>query len=189
MPKPYDPRIEQYLEEIARTPTGWPLVDWVRLHHPRIEWGVPMAGGAFAYPWPFARIVIGDEGSEQWQREAIAHELVHLMRWRGHLVASLEQEYDAYLTSAKVRCEHNGWDWTTPDPEAVAAYPLFFGPRADKDEFKRQLRQRLPLYAILPWEQPYDLPGIAVAMIRQSLFGARTMIGKVVGKRLPKQQP
>ena len=188
MTKRYDPRIEQFLEEIARTPTGWPLVDFVRLHHPKIEWGVPMTGGAFAYPWPFARIIIGEAGSDEWKREALAHELVHLIRWRGHLVGSLEQEYDAYLTSAKVRCEHNGWDWTKPDAESIKHYPLFFGPKADKDEFKRQLRTRLPLYNVFPWQQPYEPIGIAVAMIRQGLFGSKTLVqSKLKGREIPKK--
>lgn len=172
----YDPRIATLLEEIASTPTGWPLIDWVRLHWPPIEYGQPITGGAFAYPWPFARVVLKDAGSVDWQRETLAHELSHMIRWRGHLVGSLEQEYDAYLTAARVRCEWAGWDWTVPDPEAVRHYPLLFGPTADKDEFKRRLPGRLAFYGILPWEQPYQPLPIMRAMLRQGLFGARTMI-------------
>jgi hypothetical protein len=166
----YDPRIAKFLEEIATTPTGWPLVDMVRLHWPRISYGQPLTGGALAYPWPIDWIIMRDVGSVEWQRETLAHELGHMMRWRGHFVASLEQEYDANLTAARVRCEWNGWNWTKPDEEAVRHYPLLFGPDADKDEFKRRLRERLPLYAILPWEQPRGPIPILVAMLQQGWF-------------------
>ncbi|MBA3532346.1 MAG: hypothetical protein H0T73_10535 [Ardenticatenales bacterium] len=172
----YEPRIARYLEEIASTPTGWPLVDWVRLHWPNISFGVPLTGGAFAYPWPLARVVLRDAWTEEWQREALAHELVHMIRWRGHLVGSLEQEYDAYLTAAKVCCEWNGWDWRKPEEEAIKHYPLFFGPAADKDEFKRQLPDRLAFYSVLPWDQPYTPPAIAAAMLQQSWFGVRLIL-------------
>jgi hypothetical protein len=174
----YDPRIARYLEEIGSTPTGWPLVDWVRLHWPKISFGIPLTGGAFAYPWPLARVVLRDAWTEEWQRETLAHELVHLIRWRGHLVGSLEQEYDAYLTAAKVRCEWNRWDWRTPDEEAVKHYPLFFGPGANKEQFKRELPNRLPFYGVLPWEQPYSAPAIAKAMAQQGWFGVGLMVNE-----------
>lgn len=179
----YEPRIARFLEEIASTPTGYPLVDWVTLHWPRIEYGEPLMGGAFAYPWPFARIVLRDAYGETWQREVIAHELVHLIRWRGHLVASLEQEYDAYLTAARVRCEWAGWDWSAPDPEAVKHYPLFFGPRANRQAYMLRLRERLPFYAVLPWSQPRAPLPIAAAMVRQGLFGLTTLLRPPDGRR------
>lgn len=190
MPRaPYEPRIAKMLEEIASTPTGWPLVDFVRLHWPRIAYGEPMSGGAFAYPWPLARIVLKDAADEEWQRETLAHELVHMTRWRGHLVGSLEQEYDAYLTAAKVRCEFRGWDWTEPDAEAVKHYPLFFGPKADKEEYKRQLPKRLDFYSVLPWQQPYSLLPILGAMVRQTLFGTQTMAKQLRKRREQKPKP
>jgi hypothetical protein len=191
----YDPRITKMLEEIATTPTGWPLVDYVRLHWPRITYGTPaFGGGAFAYPWPFSRILLMDVSTEEWQRETLAHELVHLVRWRGHLVGSLEQEYDAYLTAAKVRCEFRGWDWTQPDEQAIKHYPLFFGPKANKAEYKRQLPSRLAFYSALPWEQPYAPLPIFKAMLEQTFFGSRVLVGNLK-KRIakdpdaPKKQP
>jgi len=178
----YEPRIERFLAEIATTPTGWPLVDWVRLHWPKISYGRPLTGGAFAFPYPFARVVIKDAWSEEWQRETLAHELVHMVRWRGHLVDSLEQEYDAYFTAAKVRCEWNGWDWSEPHEQAVKHYPLFFGPKANKDEFKRTLPQRLDFYAVLPWHQPYQLHLIIKELLKQAAFG-----GQMVSKEAQQQ--
>lgn len=180
----YEHRILQYLEEIASTPTGWPLVDWVRLHWPQIHFGTPLTGGAFAYPWPFARVVLRDEWGEAWQREALAHELVHLVRWRGCFVGSLEQEYDAYLTAAKINCEFHGWDWRKPDEEAMRRYPYFFGPDADEDTFKRKLPERLAFYGVLPWTQPTSPPAILAAMVRQGAFGAKLLLEEVK-KRLP----
>ncbi|MCB0076973.1 MAG: hypothetical protein KDD73_06070 [Anaerolineales bacterium] len=175
--RPYDPEIADLLNKVAATPTGWPLIDWVRLHWPRIEFGEPPPGsGAFCFPWPFARIIIKRIGSEDWRLETVAHELVHMFRWRGHLVGSLEQEYDAYLTAAKVRCEWRGWDWSLPDEEAIKHYPLFFGPNADKNEFKRRLPSKVPMYAVMPWQQPYDPLGIASALTRQGLYGMKTFL-------------
>ena len=105
-----------------------------------------------------------------------------MVRWRGHLVDSLEQEYDAYFTAAKVRCEWEGWDWTEAHEQAVKHYPLFFGPKADKDEFKRRLPQRLAFYAILPWNQPYQLHLIIKEMLKQAAFG-----GQMVTKEAQQQ--
>ncbi|MGH2543601.1 MAG: hypothetical protein ACRDIB_12420 [Ardenticatenaceae bacterium] len=184
----YDPRIARLLTEIATTPTGWPLVDWVRLHWPPIRYGDPPSGlGAFAYPWPFARIILKDAWTEEWQRETLAHEMTHLIRWRGHLVASLEQEYDAYLTAARVRCEYNGWDWMKPDEEAIRHYPLFFGPSADKDEYKRQLPSKATFYSILPWSQPRQPLTILLEMVKQGLHGLRLIL-LTVRKRYPTKE-
>lgn len=188
MHKTYEPRIARYLEEIGSTATGWPLVDWVRLHWPKINFGKPMTGGAFAYPWPLARIVIMDAGSEEWQRETIAHELVHMVRWRGHFVGSLEQEYDAYLTAAKVRCEWNGWDWRIPHEQVIKYYPLLFGPAANKEEFKRQLPTRLAFYGALPWDQPYNPVGIAAALAKQGAFGTKLVANNLAQRLRPKQE-
>ncbi len=185
----YDPRIAQFLEEIASTPTGWPLIDWVRLHWPRIQFGEPPPGlGAFCYPWPFASILIKDAWGDEWKRETIAHELAHMIRWRGHLVASLEQEYDAYLTAARVRCEFNGWDWRAPDELSVRHYPLFFGPGASKTEFKQQLPRKAPFYGVLPWEQPYSPVPILTAMAQQGWYGLRMSLGGFRKRIGPKQE-
>jgi hypothetical protein len=173
----YEPRIAKLLEEIGSTPTGAPLIDWVRHHLPPIVYGQPMNGAAFTYPPPLRRIVVKNEGDDEWQRELIAHELVHMVRWSGHMVGSLEQEHDAYLTAAKIRSEFNGWDWRKPDPEVVKHYPQLFGAKANKDEFKKALRKRIPFYEVLPWEQPQGLVNSASAMAKQVWFGVRTALG------------
>ncbi len=184
----YDPTLARLLSEVAQTPTGWPLIDWVQLHWPVIEYGEPPPGlGAFCYPWPVARVIIKNAWSEDWQRKTLAHELVHMIRWRGHLVGSLEQEYDAYRTEAQVHCEWHGWNWMEPDAKAIENYPLFFGPAASRDEFMRQLPSRAQFYAILPWNQPRTPLGIARAMAQQGLFGLKGMLGIGTQVAAPKQ--
>ncbi len=183
----YQPRIEAYLNEIEATPTGAPLVTWARRHPFPIQFGTPMFGAAFAFPWPFRRIVLLDNWGDEWLRETLAHELTHIVRWQKHSVGSLEQEYDAYHTAAKVRCEHNGWSWSTPDSEAVRHYPLFFGPAADENEFKRKLPERLAFYGVLPWMQPRTVPGVAKALVQQGWFGTKNSAIEIVKKlRRPK---
>jgi hypothetical protein len=88
-----------------------------------------------------------------------------------------------------VRCEFRGWDWTKPDEEAVKHYPLFFGPKADKEEYKRQLPKRLDFYSVLPWQQPYSLLPIVGAMVQQGLFGAKTMAKSFRKSREKKPKP
>jgi hypothetical protein len=184
----YHPRIEKYLQEIEATPTGAPLVTWVRQNPFPIHFGKPVFGAAFAFPFPFRRVVLLDKYGDEWLREALAHELVHIVRWQHHLVASLEQEYDAYFTSAKVRCEHNGWSWVKPDENAVKHYPLFWGPAANADEFKRTLPQRLAFYGVLPWTQPHTMMGVTRALMKQSWFGVKAT-GEVLVKRLRPAKP
>ncbi|HBY98281.1 MAG: hypothetical protein M5U01_23300 [Ardenticatenaceae bacterium] len=174
--KQYDPRIARYLDEIAQTPTGKPLVAWVRRHRPAISFGTPITGGAFTYPWPFKKIVIKDDYGEEWQRETLAHELAHMIRWHGNFVGSLEQEYDAYRVGAQVRCEHDGCDWRDPHGQAAQWYPDLFGPGATPGAFMAALRQRDPFYAVLPWQQPATIWGIAGALARQFLFGTRQFL-------------
>ena len=72
----YHPRIEAYLNEIEATPTGAPLVTWARRHPFPIQFGTPLFGAAFAFPWPFRRIVLLDNWGDEWLRETLAHELM-----------------------------------------------------------------------------------------------------------------
>lgn len=188
MARRYDPRIEKYLEEIEATPTGAPLVTWVRRHPFPIHFGTPLFGAAFAFPFPFRRVVMLDNWGDEWLRETLAHELVHIVRWQKHMVGSLEQEYDAYLTAAKVRCEHNGWSWQKPDENAIRHYPLFFGAAADRDKFKRELPQRLAFYGVMPWMQPRTLMGVAKALGQQAWFGVRVGTPEIM-KRLRPASP
>lgn len=183
----YHPRIAKYLDEIEATPTGAPLVTWVRTHPFPIMFGKPLFGAAFAFPFP-RLIVLLDMWGDEWLRETLAHELVHIVRWQKHMVASLEQEYDAYFTAAKVRCEHNGWSWTTPDENAIRYYPLFWGPKADADEFKRKLPERLAFYGALPWAQPRTAMGVVGALSKQAWFGIKAT-GQEVVKRISPPKP
>lgn len=171
--KQYHPRIARYLDEIAQTPSGRPLVEWVRRHQPEIVFGTPITGGAFTYPWPLKKIVIKDDYGEEWQRETLAHELAHMVRWNGHLVGSLEQEYDAYRIGAQIRCELAGCDWRRPDGQAASWYPDLFGPGATRDAFITALRRRDPFYAILPVQQPRTIWEVARALAHQAAFGIR----------------
>lgn len=184
----YHPRIQKYLDEIEATPTGAPLVTWVR-HHPfPIMFGKPLFGAAFAFPFPLRAIVLLDMWGDEWLRETLAHELVHIVRWQKHMVASLEQEYDAYLTAAKVRCEHNGWSWIQPDENAIKHYPLFWGPKANAAEFKRKLPERLAFYGVLPWAQPRNPAGVVQALSKQAWFGIKAT-GQEVVKRIRPPKP
>ena len=101
------------------------------------------------------------------------------------MVGSLEQEYDAYLTAAKVRCEFNGWDWRDPEGEAAKHYPDFFGPKPNKAGYKENLKKRIPFYEVLPWDQPRGLLNTVSAMAKQTLFGARIVL-KNLKKRIAK---
>ncbi|HEX8684246.1 MAG TPA: hypothetical protein VF707_18155 [Ardenticatenaceae bacterium] len=181
----YEPHFAKLLEEIGSTPTGAPLIDWVRHHLPKIGYGQPLSGDAFAYPRPFQRMVVRRGIPEEAERELVAHELVHMVRWSGHMVGSLEQEYDAYLTAAKIRCEFNGWDWRDPEGEAAKHYPDFFGPKLNKAGYKENLKKRIPFYEVLPWDQPRGLLNTAAAMAKQTLFGAR-IVAKNLKKRIAK---
>jgi hypothetical protein len=178
----YDPLIRRYLEEIERTPTGRPLIEWVREHQPDIEFGNPrFASGAFTYPWPIRKIVLTEAFGEEWERETIAHELAHMVRWSGHLVGSLQQEYDAYRIGAQVRCEHAGEDWRDPKSKAARWYPELFGPDASPEKFQESLKDRDPFYAELPWKQPSSILEVIRSMARQASFAVhKTLVSSNV---------
>ncbi len=104
----YDQRLAERLLEIETTPTGRPLVAWVRKYKPRIAFGRPITGAGFPYPWPIGHIIISAEYDDEWLRGAVAHELVHLIKYGGPkaLFGSLEQEREATWVSAKVWTEY-----------------------------------------------------------------------------------
>lgn len=175
-PRPYDARILHLLEAIAQTPTGAPLVAYVLRRWPRIVWGRPPVGKAFAFPWPLETIIIRDTGDEATNLEVLAHELAHLARWRGHLVGSLEQEYDAYLTGVRVRAEWEGLDWRDPNGPAARRWPLLFGHEASPQRFMAWVRSRNAFYALLPWNQPRTLPEVVRALVTQAGFGVKMLL-------------
>nr|WP_290670276.1 hypothetical protein [Ardenticatena sp.] len=177
-PRPYDAHILRLLETIAQTPTGAPLVAYVHRRWPRIEWGTPPVGTAFTFPWPIEAIIMRDTGDEASNIEVLAHELAHMARWRGHIVGSLEQEYDAYLTGVRVRAEWEGLDWRDPSGPATERWPLLFGPDASPKRFMEWVRTRNAFYALLPWRQPRTLPELVQALARQIRFGVCLMMKK-----------
>ena len=110
----YDQRLAERLLELETTPTGRPLVQWVRQHQPQIILGQPLTGAGFTYPWPFGHIVISPDYDDEWLRGALAHELVHLIKYGGPgtMVGSLEQERECTWVAAKC--------WTEYPPGDVA---------------------------------------------------------------------
>jgi hypothetical protein len=112
----YDQRLVERLLEIESTPTGRPLVAWVRKHRPRIVLGRPITGGGFTYPWPLSYIVISPDYHDEWLRGALAHELTHLIKYGGPgtLFGSLEQERECCWVAAKVWTEYPPDDPTPP---------------------------------------------------------------------------
>lgn len=79
----YDQRVANLMLDIESTPTGRPYIEWVRKHKPRIDLGKPITGGGFTYPWPLDYIIITPVYDDEWLRGAIAHELLHLVKYGG----------------------------------------------------------------------------------------------------------
>jgi|GEM_PF-6293824 len=112
----YEQRIAERLLEIESTPTGKPMVEWVRKHKPKIVLGSPITGAGFTYPWPLDYIVIAPIPDDEWLRGALAHELTHLIEYGGPgtVFGSLEQERRATWVSAKIWAEYPPDDPTPP---------------------------------------------------------------------------
>jgi len=178
----YDRRIAERLLEIESTPTGRPLVAWVRRRRPRIVFGRPPTGGGFTYPWPLRRIVISPSYNDDWLRGALAHELVHLIKYGGpgSLFASLEQERECTWTAARVWTEYPPDDPTPPamrrNYREQAGWVLDQPPhvvrriiRTTWGDFYRRLPELQP--GPWPWQQ-------LAAGWRQILDGIRMLIGR-----------
>jgi hypothetical protein len=112
----YAQRLAERMLEIELTPTGRPMISWVRKRRPKILLGQPITGGGFTYPWPLDYIVISPEPDDEWLRGAVAHELVHLIQFGGPgtIGGSLEQERIATWVSAKIWTEYPPDDPTPP---------------------------------------------------------------------------
>ncbi len=178
----YDPRIAERLLELETTPTGRPLVEWVRRHKPTILLGRPITGGGFTYPWPLRRIVISGDYNDDWLRGALAHELVHLSRYGGPgtVFGSLEQERQAAWVAAKCWTEYpvggttratdrpnyaEEAGWVLDQPPAVAR-------RTIRDTWGH-------FYRIIPELQPGPWPWQQLAAgWRQILFAIRALLGR-----------
>jgi hypothetical protein len=119
----YEQRLAERMLEIESTPTGRPLIAWVREHQPKIVLGRPITGGGFTYPWPLSYIVISPGYDDEWLRGALAHELVHLIKYGGpgSLFGSLQQEWECTWVSAKIWTEYPPGDRTPPQSR-----PLYF---------------------------------------------------------------
>jgi len=178
----YDRRVAERLLEIESTPTGRPLVAWVRRHQPRIVLGRPLTGGGFTYPWPLSRIVISPHGDDDWLRGALVHELTHLIRYGGpgSLFASVEQERVCAWTTARVWTEYPPND---PTPAAMrhnyheqAGWVLDQPPEAARRTIRTTWGQ---FYRRLPELQPGPWPWQQLAGgWRQIIDGVRLLFGR-----------
>lgn len=178
----YDQRIADRLLEIEQTPTGGPIVAWVRRHQPYIKLGKPITGGGFTYPWPICRIVILPEADDDWLRGAICHELTHLMRYGGPgtIFGSLEQERVACWVAAKVWTEYPPNDPTPPQQR-----PNYYGSAGwVLDQTPEQVRKVIRdtwggFYQYIPEMQPGHWPWQQLrAGWRQIIFALKVLTGR-----------
>ena len=178
----YVQRLAERLLEIEMTPTGQPIVAWVRQHRPRIDLGKPITGGGFTYPWPLSYIVISPDYDDDWLRGAIAHELTHLIKYGGPgtIFGSLEQEREACWVAAMVWTEYPAGDPTPPrerpDYEAQAGWVLDHPPEAVRQVMRDTWGG---FYATIPELQPGHWPWQQLsAGWRQIAFGVRVSLGR-----------
>ncbi len=178
----YVQRVAERLAEIEMTPTGKPMIAWVRQRRPRIDLGKPITGGGFTYPWPLDFSVISPDPDDEWLRGAIAHELTHLIKYGGPgtIFGSLEQERDANWVAAKVWTEYPPGDPTPPqqrpDYFEKAGWVLDQPP----DVARKTIRDTWGgFYLIIPEFQPGHLPWQQLrAGWPQIVFGVRVALGR-----------
>lgn len=178
----YDQRIAERLLEIEQTPTGRPMITWVRKHWPKIVFGTPVTGAGFTYPWPLRYIVVTPDYDDEWLRGALAHELVHLIKYGGPgtVFGSLEQEREATWVSAKVWTEY-----PPDDPNPPQSRPNYFESAGwildQPPEVVRHIIRDTwgGFYQVIPEFQPGHWPWQQLAAgWPQIIFGLRSLIGR-----------
>lgn len=178
----YEQRIADRLLEIESTPTGKPIIAWVRQHQPDIRLGRPITGGGFTYPWPVGRIVIVPDLDDDWLRGAIVHELVHRIKYGGPgtIFGSLEQEREACWYASKVWTEYPPDDpgpaRARPDYDEKAGWVLDH----TAEETRRQIRDTWGgFYKTIPELQPGHWPWQQLWYgWPQIVFGIKALFGK-----------
>ena len=176
----YDQRIAERLLELETTPTGRPLVEWVRRHQPSIRLGRPITGAGFTYPWPFGRIVISGDYDDEWLRGALAHELLHRIKYGGPgtIFGSLEQEREATWVSARCWTEYPPGDPTPPTERPGYAEKAGWVLDQPPDVVRRIIRDTWGgFYRSIPEFQPGPWPWQQLAAgWPQITFGMRVLL-------------
>lgn len=130
-------QIAHLLGEIEATPSGAPAVDALHRRGYRVQFGHPLGGGAFTYPW---KVITLRRGYPQHVTLAmLSHELGHVLfaskhkrLWSG----SVEQEYAANCFWAQVGSELGALPaqleakWLGPDRNVGALFEEIRKPSA-----------------------------------------------------------